>query len=128
MTDKSHKLHHIIGLGIFLLTLGVYVKTMAPTVSFWDCGEFIATAYTMSVPHPPGAPLYVLIGRVFTLFPFGEVAARINFMSALSSALAIWCVYLTTAALGRRALGGQSLKTFGDHRDIGVIAEPPSPR
>ena len=122
MTDKSHKLHHIIGLGIFLLTLGVYVKTMAPTVSFWDCGEFIATAYTMSVPHPPGAPLYVLIGRVFTLFPFGEVAARINFMSALSSALAIWCVYLTTAALGRRALGGQSLKAFGDHRDIGVIA------
>ena len=122
MTDKSHKLPHIIGLGIFLLTLGVYVKTMAPTVSFWDCGEFIATAYTMSVPHPPGAPLYVLIGRVFTLFPFGEVAARINFMSALSSALAIWCVYLTTAALGRRALGGQSLKAFGDHRDIGVIA------
>ena len=122
MTGKSHKLHHIIGLGIFLLTLGVYVKTMAPTVSFWDCGEFIATAYTMSVPHPPGAPLYVLIGRVFTLFPFGEVAARINFMSALSSALAIWCVYLTTAALGRRALGGQSLKTFGDNRDIGVIA------
>ncbi|HIL10764.1 MAG TPA: DUF2723 domain-containing protein, partial [Candidatus Latescibacteria bacterium] len=122
MTDKSHKLHHGIGLGIFLLTLGVYVKTMAPTVSFWDCGEFIATAYTMSVPHPPGAPLYVLIGRVFTLFPFGEVAARINFMSALSSALAIWCVYLTTAALGRRALGGQSLKAFGDNRDIGVIA------
>ena len=119
---NSQKIHHWVGLAVFFLTLGVYVKTMAPTVSFWDCGEFIATAYTMSVPHPPGAPLYVLIGRVFTLFPFGEVAARINFMSALSSALAIWCVYLTTAALGRRALGGQSLKAFGDHRDIGVIA------
>jgi tetratricopeptide (TPR) repeat protein len=119
---NSQRIHHWVGLAVFFLTLGVYVKTMAPTVSFWDCGEFIATAYTMSVPHPPGAPLYVLIGRVFTLFPFGEVAARINFMSALSSALAIWCVYLTTAALGRRALGGQSLKAFGDHRDIGVIA------
>jgi len=119
---NSQRIHHWVGAIVFLLTLGVYVKTMAPTVSFWDCGEFIATAYTMSIPHPPGAPLYVLIGRVFTLFPFGEVAARINFMSALSSALAIWCVYLTTAALGRKALGGQSLKTFGDNRDIGVIA------
>ena len=122
MNENSTKIHRGIGLGIFLLTLGVYVKTMAPTVSFWDCGEFIATAYTMSVPHPPGAPLYVLIGRVFTLFPFGEVAARINFMSALSSALAIWCVYLSTIALARRALGGQSLKAFDDNRDIGVIA------
>ena len=95
---------------------------MAPTVSFWDCGEFIATSYTMSIPHPPGSPLYVLIGRVFTLFPIGEVALRINFMSALSSALAIWCVYLSTAALARRALGGRSLQSFNDSRDIGVIA------
>ena len=83
MRANSTAIHRWVGLGIFLLTLGVYIKTMAPTVSFWDCGEFIATAYTMSVPHPPGSPLYVLLGRVFTLFPIGEVALRINFMSAL---------------------------------------------
>ena len=105
-----------------MLTLGVYVKTLAPTVSFWDCGEFIATSYILGVPHPPGAPLYVLLGRVFTLFPIGEVAIRVNFMSALTSALAIWCVYLSTVALGRRALGGHPLQPLGDARDIGVLA------
>ena len=78
--------------------------------------------YILGVPHPPGAPLYVLLGRVFTLFPFGEVAIRVNFMSALTSALAIWCVYLSTVALGRRALGGQPLQPLGDARDIGVLA------
>ena len=120
--QNSQLIHRWIGFAVFILTLGVYVKTMAPTVSFWDCGEFIATSYTMGIPHPPGSPLYVLIGRVFTLFPIGEVALRINFMSALSSALAIWCVYLSTAALARRALGGRSLQSFNDSRDIGVIA------
>ena len=119
---NSQLIHRWIGVGIFLLSLGVYTKTMAPTVSFWDCGEFIATAYTLSVPHPPGSPLYVLLGRVFSLVPIAEIADRINFMSALSSALAIWCVYLATAALGRRALGGHALQPFDDRRDIGVVA------
>ena len=119
---NSAVIHRVFGVGIFVLTLGMYVKTLAPTTSFWDCGEFIATSYILGVPHPPGAPLYVLLGRVFTLFPFGEVAIRVNFMSALTSALAIWCVYLSTVALGRRALGGQPLQPLGDARDIGVLA------
>ena len=143
---NSAVIHRVFGVGIFVLTLGVYVKTLAPTVSFWDCGEFIATSYILGVPHPPGAPLYVLLGRVFTLFPIGEVAIRVNFMSALTSALAIWCVYLSTVALGRRALGGQPLQPLGDaprHRrprrwgrgraDVGVFPTPsgtmpPKPR
>ena len=54
---NSQQLHRWTGIAVFLVTLGIYVKTMAPTVAFWDCGEFIATAYTMSVPHPPGSPL-----------------------------------------------------------------------
>ena len=119
---NSAVIHRVFGVGIFVLTLGVYVKTLAPTVSFWDCGEFIATSYILGVPHPPGASLYVLLGRVFTLFPIGEVAIRVNFMSALTSALAIWCVYLSTVALGRRALGGQPLQPLGDARDIGILA------
>ena len=110
------------GVAVFLTTLGIYLKTMAPSVSFWDCGEFIACSFTMSVPHPPGSPLYVLLGRVFSLVPIGEVAARITFMSVLSSALAIWCVYLSTVALARRALGGASLTPFNDSRDIAVLA------
>jgi tetratricopeptide (TPR) repeat protein len=101
--------------------MGVYLKTMAPTVSFWDCGEFIASSYIMGVPHPPGSPLYVLLGRVFSLIPFSEVAWRVTLMSALSSALAVWCVYLSTVALGRRALGGAILKSFNDSRDYITI-------
>ena len=116
------KIHRWIGVGVFLLTLGVYIKTMAPAVSFWDCGEFIATSYILGVPHPPGSPLYVLLGRVFSLFPIGDIAARVTFMSALSSALAVWCVYLSMLALGRRALGGQPLQPFRDSRDIGILA------
>ena len=78
--------------------------------------------YLLGVPHPPGSPLYVLLGRVFSLFPIADVAARVTFMSALSSALAIWCVYCSTLALARRALGGNPLIPFGDRRDVGPLS------
>ena len=86
-------LHRLVGVGVFLITLAMYLKTVAPTVSFWDCGEFIACSYIMGVPHPPGALLYILLGRLFSLLPLYEVAWRVNLMSVLSSALAIWCAY-----------------------------------
>jgi hypothetical protein len=120
MTSTS-KLHRLTGIGVFLLAFLLYLKTMAPTVSFWDTGEFIASAFILGVPHPPGAPLYILLGRLFTLLPFGEPAWRIVLMSALTSALAVWCTYLTTVALARRVLGGEALAPFGDSRDVSVI-------
>ena len=114
--------HRVVGVVVFLIALLLYLKTMAPTVSFWDCGEFIACSYILGVPHPPGAPLYILLGRLFSLLPLGEVAWRITLMSALSSALGIWCVYLSAVALARRALGGAALRPFGDGRDISCMA------
>ena len=121
---SSTSSHHyrLLGLLIFIGTFALYLKTMAPTVSFWDCGEFIACSYILGVPHPPGAPLYILLGRLFTLLPFSEVAFRVNLMSALPAALGIWCVYLSCVALARRALGGAALKPFGDVRDYSVMA------
>ena len=58
----------ILGWISFLIALIVYLLTLEPTVSLWDCGEFIASSYKLQVGHPPGAPLFMMIGRVFSLF------------------------------------------------------------
>src|SRR5215212_5622568 len=78
-----------------LTALGVvalYVLTLAPTTAMWDASEYITAAYTLGIPHPPGNPLFVLLGRVASLLPFGSVAYRVNLLAAASSALAagIW--------------------------------------
>ena len=119
---NSNALHRWIGVGVFLLTLGVYIKTMAPAVSFWDCGEFIATSYILGVPHPPGSPLYVLLGRVFSLFPTGRrCRARHLYVGSLvgPGRLVRLPVY---ARAGTPRAGGHSLQPFRDSRDIGILA------
>jgi len=82
------------GAAVFAVTQTVYLLTMNLSCPFWDSGEFISTSYILGIPHPPGTPLYVLIGRLFTLFPIGTVASRVNFLSALSSALVALFSYL----------------------------------
>ena len=86
---------------VFLFSLIIYILTMAPTTSFWDCGEFIATSYTLGVPHPPGTPLYLLIGNVFstTFFFIDDIGARVNLISPIVSALSVMFVYLITVQL-----------------------------
>ncbi len=78
-----------------LLVLTGYVVTLAPTVTFWDAGELIAAAKTLGIPHPPGTPLFVLIGHLWgALLPFGEFAQRTNLLSATLSALGAGCFFL----------------------------------
>jgi hypothetical protein len=73
----------------------VFFKTMAPTLSFWDCGEFIASSYIMGVPHPPGTPLFILIGKFFMLLGIMSTPAlNTNFISVLSSALTAMITYI----------------------------------
>ena len=92
--------------GVFLISLAMFIKTAAPTVSFWDSGEFIACAFTLGIPHPPGAPLYLLIGRLFTMLPLGDDPAfPMNLISAITSALAVLFVYLITVRLIRLGWG-----------------------
>ena len=89
---------------VFLFSLIIYFLTVAPTVSFWDCGEFIACSYKLAVPHPPGAPLYLLVGRIFTFIPsflIENIALRVNIISSISSAFTVLFLYLVTVYLIR---------------------------
>ena len=82
-------------LGVTGVVLLGYLLTLAPTVTFWDAGEFIAAAKTLGIPHPPGTPLFVMIAHVWAmLLPIGEYAFRTNLLSALLSALAAGCFFL----------------------------------
>jgi len=80
----------------FLVPLALYIKTMAASSSFWDSGEFIAAAYRLGIPHSPGTPLYVLVGRVFSVLPlwFFSIAERVNLISAVCGAAGVLFVYM----------------------------------
>jgi len=91
-----NRLNAYLALAVFLISELVYVLTMAPTFSFWDCGEFVAVAYTLGVPHPPGAPIFTVLGRLFTMIPIGDIGARVNLISTLCSALTVMFTYLIT--------------------------------
>jgi len=85
---------------IFTVTFIVYLLTLAPSVTFWDCGELIACSYILGIPHPPGSPLYILIGRLFTLLPIGDlVAFRTNLASALFASLTSVIAFLLVLRL-----------------------------
>lgn len=87
---------------VFLAAMVGYLYTMSPTVAFWDAGEFLAAAYSLGIPHPPGTPLYVLVGKFFSLIPFPgieTVTKRINFMSVFFGAAAIAWLYLIIVRL-----------------------------
>ncbi len=100
-----NRLNNIVGWIVGLIACTVYVLTMEPTGSFWDCGEFVSSAYKLQIPHPPGAPLFTLLGRLFIVL-FGDdpmTAARgVNFMSAISSGLTILFLFWTITHFARK--------------------------
>jgi hypothetical protein len=91
---------------VVLLVVGtVYFITLYPSVPFWDAGEFIAVSKILGIPHPPGTPFYVLVGRIATMVPLGDIAQRINGLSAVAGILACVITYLTIVRLIRRSMG-----------------------
>jgi hypothetical protein len=97
--------NNIAGWVAFLVSSIVYLLTLEPTVSFWDCGEFILSAFKLQVGHPPGAPLFLMIGRIATLFAGGDttkVALMVNILSALCSGFAIMFLFWTVTHLVRK--------------------------
>ncbi len=106
---KKRKLKFALTGLTFFLSLIVYLRTVAPTVSFWDCGEFIATSFSLGVPHPPGSPLFLLIGRFFSMLPIGsDIAYRVNLMSPLVSAFSVMFLFLIIAQLLKKWDTGNS--------------------
>ena len=107
INSRNNRLNRIIAGIVFLVSFLVYYDTMAPTVSFWDCGEFIATSHTLGVPHPPGSPLFLIIGRVFSMIPFSpDIAFRVNLISVFVSALAVMLLYLIIVKIIAHWRGG----------------------
>ena len=98
MSQKN--IHRIMAFVVFIIAFVTYFMTAQPSVSFWDCGEFVASSYSLQVPHPPGTPFFILIGRVLSMIPFAEnIAFRVNTISILSSALVILFLYLSAVKL-----------------------------
>uniref|UniRef100_UPI003217160B DUF2723 domain-containing protein n=1 Tax=uncultured Draconibacterium sp. TaxID=1573823 RepID=UPI003217160B len=103
---KQYKLfNNVFGWVSFLVAAITYLLTIEPTVSFWDCGEFITTAFKFEVGHPPGAPIFMIVGRFFTLFGGPEDAAKmVNVLSALASAGTIMFLFWTITHLAKKLL------------------------
>ncbi|OVE79083.1 hypothetical protein BVY01_03485 [bacterium I07] len=103
---QNQKLNRIIGGAVFLISFMVFFRTVAQTTSFWDCGEFIACSRILGVMHPPGAPLYLLIGRILTLIPiFEDIGMRVNMFSVFISAATVLLTYMVIAQLINRWRG-----------------------
>jgi len=115
-TSNYQRFNNIVGWLVFAIASFVYLSTMEPTASFWDCGEYISCAYKLEVGHPPGAPLFLLIGRFFSLFAFGDtskVGMMINAMSALCSSFTILFLFWSITALGRKIMEKSGELTSG---------------
>ena len=97
------RINNITGWAICIIACMVYLLTMEATGSFWDCGEFVSSAYKLQIPHPPGAPLFVLLGRIFSI-PLGphDAARGVNTMSALASGFTILFLFWSITHFARK--------------------------
>ncbi len=100
-------INNLCGWLIFAISAFVYISTIEPTGSFWDCGEFIASSFKLQVGHPPGAPLFMMMGRIMGLFAGSDltkVSVMINILSALMSAGTILFLFWTITILARKII------------------------
>nr|WP_276900812.1 DUF2723 domain-containing protein [Pedobacter kyonggii] len=110
------KVNNIVGWICFLIATLTYVLTLEPSASFWDCGEFIASAFRMQVVHQPGAPLFLMLQRFFSIFAAGDltkIAYWMNVGSAVSSGATILFLFWTITALAKKTVlkAGEELTT-----------------
>ena len=115
------KVNNITGWVVCLIACMVYLVTMEPTGSLWDCGEFVSCAYKLGIPHPPGAPLFILLGRIFTLFTPQDAAVGVNALSALASGFTILFLFWTITHFGRRFIQ-KGTEELSSHAVFNIMA------
>ena len=110
------KINNLTGWVVCIFACSVYLLTMEATGSFWDCGEFGSSCYKLQIPHPPGAPLFVLMGRIFTLpFDGKHAATGVNTMSALASGFTILFLFWSITHFARKIVQkGDDILTKGE--------------
>jgi len=116
MKNNFRLLNNLTGWVVFAIAAIVYLLTIEPTASFWDCGEFIASSYKLEIGHSPGNPVFQIISRFFSMFtPPEQAGIMINAMSALCSAFTILLLFWSITHLARRLMErkGEAL-TFGN--------------
>jgi len=120
---RYNLINNIFGWFSFAVAAIVYLMTIEPTASFWDCGEFITSAYKLEVGHPPGAPFFMLTGKFFSLFASDptQVAVMINSMSALLSALTILFLFWTITHLAKKMIYSDSSKEMTTGQLIAIV-------
>ena len=107
---------------VFVISAVVYLMTIEPTASFWDCGEFIASSYKLEVGHPPGNPVFQLFARFFTMFAdAAHAAVAVNAMNAICSALTILFLYLTIVFLAKRLVKPSEDGTYTLDKAVAVF-------
>ena len=111
--QHSKKINASLGWIVFIIASITYFMTLEPTVSWWDCGEFITSSFKLEVGHPPGAPTFMILGRIFTLFAgdASRAAVMVNSVSALASAGTIMILYWTIVHLARKLFSSEELNT-----------------
>src|SRR5919112_160770 len=118
------KVNNITGWVVCIIASLVYILTTEKTGSFWDCGEFVGAAYKVQMPHPPGAPLFVLLGRFFIVL-FGDnpmtAAKAVNVMSALASGFTILFLFWTITHFARKIVL-RGTEVLDNNRIIAVMA------
>ncbi len=112
------------GWAVFTVAATVYIQTVEATASWWDCGEFIAASYKLLIGHPPGAPFFLLVGRLFSLLAGNDVtkvAYWLNILSALCSAFTILFLFWTIVLLGKKLIP-QPKATYTSAQAFGLLA------